>query len=150
LDENPGNGCVRQRHGRCMLVSQCVTDRVPAEAGEVWQQWILISRTAGEKAFANADILRVCGGRRRSRWARLRDPEFAGDDVEVCCCPLSHPLTVRGRSSSSSRPRPAPPLSLTMDEKQDDDWTQSRKNRLPSFAEVLARRTRPPVDLFMF
>lgn len=37
-----------------------------------------------------------------------------------------------------------------MEEKQNDDWTQSRKNRLPSFAEVLARRTRPPVDLFMF
>lgn len=26
----------------------------------------------------------------------------------------------------------------------------SRRNRLPSFAEVLARKTRPPVDLFMF
>ncbi|KAF9788133.1 RGS domain-containing protein [Thelephora terrestris] len=37
-----------------------------------------------------------------------------------------------------------------MDEKQNDDWAESRKNRLPSFAEVLARRTRPPVDLFMF
>ena len=25
-----------------------------------------------------------------------------------------------------------------------------RRNRLPSFTEVLARKTRPPVDLFMF
>ncbi|KAF9561249.1 hypothetical protein CPC08DRAFT_635651 [Agrocybe pediades] len=37
------------------------------------------------------------------------------------------------------------------DEKQrQDDWANSRKNRLPSFTEVLSRRTRPPVDLFMF
>ena len=25
-----------------------------------------------------------------------------------------------------------------------------RRNRLPSFTEVLSRKTRPPVDLFMF
>ncbi|KAF8489768.1 regulator of G protein signaling [Gautieria morchelliformis] len=31
-----------------------------------------------------------------------------------------------------------------------DDWSQDRLNRLPSFTEVLSRRTRPPVDLFMF
>ncbi|KAK0495664.1 RGS domain-containing protein [Armillaria luteobubalina] len=38
-----------------------------------------------------------------------------------------------------------------MDEqRQQDDWAASRKNRLPSFTEVLSRRTRPPVDLFMF
>jgi len=37
-----------------------------------------------------------------------------------------------------------------MDEKQQDDWADNRSNRLPSFAEVLSRRTRPPVDLFMF
>ncbi|KAF6760471.1 RGS domain-containing protein [Ephemerocybe angulata] len=37
------------------------------------------------------------------------------------------------------------------DEKQrQDDWANSRANRLPSFTEVLSRRTRPPVDLFMF
>ena len=66
LDEIPENGCVRQRHRR-MLVVQSATDRVPAEAGEVWQQRILISRTVGEKAFANADILLTCGGRGRSR-----------------------------------------------------------------------------------
>lgn len=36
------------------------------------------------------------------------------------------------------------------DEKQRDEWLNSRKNRLPTFAEVLSRRTRPPVDLFMF
>ena len=40
--------------------------------------------------------------------------------------------------------------SMDGDEKQLDDWATSRKNRLPSFAEVLSRRTRPPVDLFMF
>jgi len=33
---------------------------------------------------------------------------------------------------------------------QQEDWLNSRKNRLPSFTEVLSRRTRPPVDLFMF
>ncbi|KAF7313848.1 RGS domain-containing protein [Mycena chlorophos] len=32
----------------------------------------------------------------------------------------------------------------------DQDWSTSRNNRLPSFTEVLSRRTRPPVDLFMF
>ncbi|TDL20515.1 hypothetical protein BD410DRAFT_790737 [Rickenella mellea] len=31
-----------------------------------------------------------------------------------------------------------------------DEWALSRRNRLPSFTEVLSRRTRPPVDLFMF
>ena len=66
LDETPENGCVRQRHRR-MLVALSVTDRVPAEAGEIWQQIILISRTAGEKAFANADILLTCGSRKQSR-----------------------------------------------------------------------------------
>ena len=55
LDETPANGCVRQRQ-RYILAVQSATDRVPAEAGEVWQQRILISRTAGEKAFANTDI----------------------------------------------------------------------------------------------
>ncbi|KAF7303800.1 RGS domain-containing protein [Mycena indigotica] len=35
-------------------------------------------------------------------------------------------------------------------DQQQDDWASSRKNRLPSFTEVLSRRTRPPVDLFMF
>ncbi|KAF7324716.1 RGS domain-containing protein [Mycena kentingensis (nom. inval.)] len=36
------------------------------------------------------------------------------------------------------------------DEQRQDDWAATRKNRLPSFTEVLSRRTRPPVDLFMF
>ncbi|KAJ7604645.1 RGS domain-containing protein [Roridomyces roridus] len=36
------------------------------------------------------------------------------------------------------------------EQRQQDDWASSRKNRLPSFTEVLSRRTRPPVDLFMF
>ncbi|KAF8880513.1 hypothetical protein BD779DRAFT_1761765 [Infundibulicybe gibba] len=36
------------------------------------------------------------------------------------------------------------------EQRQQDDWANSRKNRLPSFTEVLSRRTRPPVDLFMF
>ncbi|KAJ2918083.1 hypothetical protein MD484_g2343, partial [Candolleomyces efflorescens] len=35
-------------------------------------------------------------------------------------------------------------------QQQQDDWASSRQNRLPSFTEVLSRRTRPPVDLFMF
>jgi len=36
------------------------------------------------------------------------------------------------------------------DQQQQDEWTRSRHTRLPSFVEVLSRRTRPPVDLFMF
>ncbi|TFY62029.1 hypothetical protein EVJ58_g4122 [Rhodofomes roseus] len=36
------------------------------------------------------------------------------------------------------------------DEHRRDDGVESRRNRLPSFTEVLSRRTRPPVDLFMF
>ncbi|KDQ51895.1 hypothetical protein JAAARDRAFT_198765 [Jaapia argillacea MUCL 33604] len=39
---------------------------------------------------------------------------------------------------------------MSGDNGQQDDWISSRKNRLPSFTEVLSRRTRPPVDLFMF
>lgn len=35
-------------------------------------------------------------------------------------------------------------------ESRQDDWNIDRQNRLPSFTEVLSRRTRPPVDLFMF
>ena len=62
LDETPANGCIRQQHV-CVLGALSITDRVPAEAGEVWQQRILISRTAGEKALANADILLIFDGR---------------------------------------------------------------------------------------
>ncbi|CAL1710589.1 unnamed protein product [Somion occarium] len=36
------------------------------------------------------------------------------------------------------------------DDQRQDNWAAERKNRLPTFTEVLARRTRPPVDLFMF
>ncbi|XP_006456044.1 hypothetical protein AGABI2DRAFT_188123 [Agaricus bisporus var. bisporus H97] len=36
------------------------------------------------------------------------------------------------------------------EKRQQDEWADSRRHRLPSFAEVLSRRTRPPVDLFMF
>ncbi|KAI0055703.1 hypothetical protein BV25DRAFT_1815222 [Artomyces pyxidatus] len=35
-------------------------------------------------------------------------------------------------------------------DQQQDEWASTRNNRLPSFTEVLSRRTRPPVDLFMF
>ncbi|KAE9402560.1 hypothetical protein BT96DRAFT_918085 [Gymnopus androsaceus JB14] len=35
-------------------------------------------------------------------------------------------------------------------QRQQDEWASDRSNRLPSFTEVLSRRTRPPVDLFMF
>lgn len=38
-----------------------------------------------------------------------------------------------------------------MDEKQrQDEYASTRADRLPSLQEVLSRRTRPPVDLFMF
>ncbi|KAF8271112.1 RGS domain-containing protein [Lactarius quietus] len=36
------------------------------------------------------------------------------------------------------------------EQQQLDEWARSRHTRLPSFTEVLSRRTRPPVDLFMF
>lgn len=35
-------------------------------------------------------------------------------------------------------------------EREQDTWAAERANRLPTFREVLARQTRPPVDLFMF
>lgn len=149
LNETPGNGCIRQRHERTAVV-ETVTDRVPAEAGEVWQQRILISRTAGEKALANVDIFLMCGGRWWSQWASRSIRSLPTTSLKCSRCPLS------SRSPSAvDRPRPlhpAEPLARrqTMEEKQSDDWTQNRENRLPSFAEVLARRTRPPVDLFMF
>ena len=103
LDETPENGCVRQRH-RCMLVVQSVTDRVPAEAGEVWQQIILISRTAGEKAFANADILLTCAVVADSRGERGCGIRSLPETTLKCAVVLSHsvPLAVRGRFSSSS------------------------------------------------
>lgn len=42
------------------------------------------------------------------------------------------------------------PASMDDEKRQQDEWVDSRRHRLPSFAEVLSRRTRPPVDLFMF
>lgn len=45
---------------------------------------------------------------------------------------------------------PSSRLAMDDEKRQQDDWASSRKNRLPSFTEVLSRRTRPPVDLFMF
>ncbi|KAG6336220.1 hypothetical protein ID866_2871 [Astraeus odoratus] len=50
---------------------------------------------------------------------------------------------------AKTRPRAA----STMDDeqkRQQEDWLDTRQHRLPSFTEVLSRRTRPPVDLFMF
>ena len=34
--------------------------------------------------------------------------------------------------------------------KEEEEWSDDRRDRLPSFSEVLARKTRPPVDLYMF
>jgi hypothetical protein len=39
---------------------------------------------------------------------------------------------------------------LLAHEKEQDTWAAERRDRLPTFREVLARQTRPPVDLFMF
>jgi len=36
------------------------------------------------------------------------------------------------------------------EQRQQEAWANSRKYRLPTFLEVLSRKTRPPVDLFMF
>jgi hypothetical protein len=57
--------------------------------------------------------------------------------------PCQRPLTA-GLAAFPARAR------MDGDEKQHGDWASGRKNGLPSFAEVLSRRTRPPVDLFMF
>jgi hypothetical protein len=57
----------------------------------------------------------------------------------------------RGRDRTSLRPRPRARQGIMEDEQQQlDEWARSRHTRLPSFTEVLSRRTRPPVDLFMF
>jgi hypothetical protein len=35
-------------------------------------------------------------------------------------------------------------------QQQQDEWARSRPARLPSFVDVLYRKTRPPFDLFKF
>jgi len=35
-------------------------------------------------------------------------------------------------------------------QQQQDEWARSRHARLPTFVEDHSRKTRPPVDLFMF
>lgn len=56
-----------------------VAHRVPAEAGPVWQHSILISRIAGERAFAN-DILKVDVGNVKVEgdFTVRGDPNMAG------------------------------------------------------------------------
>lgn len=39
---------------------------------------------------------------------------------------------------------------LTVEDKAPNTWAAERRDRLPTFKEVLARQTKPPVDLFMF
>lgn len=41
-------------------------------------------------------------------------------------------------------------LLQTQDKEAENTWDAERRNRLPTFREVLARQTKPPVDLFMF
>ena len=41
-------------------------------------------------------------------------------------------------------------LTAPNEKEQQGTPTNEPRNRLPSFQEVLARQTKPPVDLFMF
>ena len=43
-----------------------------------------------------------------------------------------------------------PVVDMDDEQRQQEEWANARENRLPTFQEVLSRRTRPPVDLFMF
>lgn len=90
------------------MVAQSTTNRAPAEAGEVWQQRILTSRTAGEKALANADILLICSGRWRSQRASCSIRSLPTTSLKCSRCPLSSLLIVRARSSSPSPSRRTP------------------------------------------
>ena len=61
-------------------------------------------------------------------------------------------------TTTARQPHPLPPIIIkdrqgVMEgdqQQQQDEWARSRHARLPTFAEVLSRKTRPPVDLFMF
>lgn len=58
-----------------------------------------------------------------------------------------------GSTASPTAPPPSRSRQRFMEadqQQQQDEWTRSRHARLPTFTEVLSRRTRPPVDLFMF
>lgn len=72
----------------------------------------------------------------------------------VGLAPTLVPVVNNEQAPVRRSPRRAPIRSSRLDmddeKRQQDDWASSRKNRLPSFTEVLSRRTRPPVDLFMF
>ncbi|KAI9465942.1 hypothetical protein BJY52DRAFT_1243558, partial [Lactarius psammicola] len=72
----------------------------------------------------------------RSRWQRR-----LGLDLNV--------ETRRDKTTLPPRPRARQGI-MEGEQQQLDEWARSRHTRLPSFAEVLSRRTRPPVDLFMF
>lgn len=114
---------------------------VPAEAWPDCEHRMRSSRSAGEKAFEK-DIVEG-----------FNIQERAHRSITVCGKRLCQPSRVGDNQHfASSRPRPTlAHCILTMDdEHQQEDWAGSRINRLPSFTEVLSRRTRPPVDLFMF
>ena len=74
------------------------------------------------------------------------------------CSSCNHCLLVGndsalGRTASPTTPPPLRTRQEFMEadqQQQQDEWARSRHSRLPTFVEVLSRRTRPPVDLFMF
>lgn len=70
----------------------------------------------------------------------IDDDEDDNDDFLFAAVPATLPY----------RPQVNYTMSDEKEKRQHDDWASERKHRLPSFTEVLSRRTRPPVDLFMF
>lgn len=128
------------------------TYRVPADAWAVWQHRTRISRSAGESAFANEDMTEMSEVERVWSETVLLHKQFVTLKGWEIYPRLPVDLNVSKAARCSTRPRSILDIAMDDDEQkqQQDDWLSSRKNRLPSFTEVLSRRTRPPVDLFMF
>lgn len=87
--------------------------------------------------MANADMMVVGGGELRLRQSAART---AGKRSRAAVAKWA--LDRNGHLDAT--------LAAMDGEQMQDEWAASRKNRLPTFTEVLSRRTRPPVDLFMF
>ena len=126
----------------------CPTHRVPADAGPVWQHRIRISLTAGDSALAK-DMLVDEKDEHESKSGGLR--AGGGRDAGARGQGQGQPNT-RKPGCSPVTTTTTRPTTTAMDEdsRRQDDYADNRTNRLPSFTEVLSRKTRPPVDLFMF
>ena len=135
------------------------THRVPADAGPVCEHSIRISRSAGENALANDMAARTAAVRTTSGAVRVRSRERGVNSSRQTR--VNFPVDSVHRRQRRRRATPSRLRFILrtkssdrvgeMDEKQrQDEYASSRADRLPSLQEVLSRRTRPPVDLFMF